>query len=67
MTRAPRLEPQDVVQASLAALENDEVVCIPTLTDPGMLSARDDAQGALLRDAFPPQLAERYRSERVPS
>ena len=61
MSHAPRLEPADVVQASFAALETDEVVCIPTLADPGLIAARDEAQGNLVKAAFPPNLADRYR------
>ncbi len=61
MTRAPRLEPDEVVRASLKALEQDEVVCIPTLADPALFSARDEAQAAVIQAAFPPNVAERYQ------
>ena len=62
MSQVPRLEPEDVVQASLVSLENGEVVCIPTLEDPGLIAAHDEAQGMMLRTAFPPNLATRYKS-----
>ncbi len=60
LSRVPRLEADDVVQASLAALERNEVVCIPTLNDAALLGARDQAQGELIEAAFPPRLAARY-------
>ncbi len=40
----PLLEPEDVVQASLAALELGEVICLPALSDRGACGAR--ARGA---------------------
>lgn len=60
MSRAPRLEASEVVQASLAALERNEVVRIPTLDDAALITERDRAQGELLVAAFPPKLAGRY-------
>lgn len=60
MSHAPRLEASEVVQASLTALERNEVVCIPTLDDAELIAARDRAQGEMLLAAFPPRLAERY-------
>lgn len=63
LSSMPRLDPVDVVQASLSALGRDEVVCIPTLEEPGLLDGRDAAQAEMLRAAYPPKLAERYREE----
>jgi len=61
MTNVPRMDANDVVQASLGALERDEVVCIPGLEDPSVLTKRDTAQSELLQVAGRPDLAERYR------
>lgn len=62
MSGRPRQEPDDVVQASLVALENGEVVCIPTLEDPNLLAQRDEAQGLMIRAGLSPNLAPRYQS-----
>jgi len=62
MSQVPRLEAEAVVQASLIALDTGEVVCIPTLDDPHLSAARDEAQAELVRRAFPPNLAARYTS-----
>jgi uncharacterized protein len=62
MTQVPRLEAEAVVQASMIALDTGEVVCMPTLDDPDLLAARDGAQAAMVRTAFPPNLATRYTS-----
>jgi short-subunit dehydrogenase len=61
MSQIPTLEPDQVVEASLAALERNEVVCIPTLEDPEKLSLRDHAEVDLMFAAFTPVLAPRYR------
>ena len=61
MTNVPRMDANDVVQASLGALEKGEVVCIPGLEDPGALTKRDAAQSELLQVAGKPDLAQRYR------
>ena len=63
MTNVPRMEAHDVVQASLSALERNEVVCIPGLDDPTALSRRDVAQAEMLRAVGQPKLAERYRGD----
>jgi hypothetical protein len=62
MSNVPRMEAADVVQASLAALERGEVVCIPGLQDAGAVGRRDSAQAELLQAAGKPEMAERYRS-----
>ena len=62
MTNVPRMDANDVVQASLGALARGEVVCIPGLEDPSVLSTRDVAQSELLQVAGKPDLAPRYRS-----
>ena len=63
MTNVPRMEAPDVVQASLAALERGEVVCIPGLEDATAVARRDGAQAALLQAAGQAELAERYRGD----
>ncbi|MGV9406431.1 SDR family NAD(P)-dependent oxidoreductase [Streptomyces sp. NPDC003667] len=50
----------DVVEASLAALESDEVVCVPGLSDPGAVTLLADAERAL-RAGSGATLAPRYR------
>lgn len=56
----PGMEPSDVVQASLAALENDEAVVVPFLEDPAALGRIDAARGALFGQ-MSTKIAERYR------
>jgi short-subunit dehydrogenase len=61
MSSRPRMEPEQVVQASLAGLAQGEVVCIPTLDDPDALRRRDDAEAALLLEGTrAAALAQRY-------
>ena len=60
MSHMPRLEPEQIVQASLLALERGEIVCIPTLEDPDLLKRRDQAEIDLLMSGMRPDLAERY-------
>jgi uncharacterized protein len=64
MTGRPRIEPEAIVQASLVALDRGEVVCIPTLDDLGLITARDEAQATLVRTTLSPNLAARYEAER---
>ena len=54
------MSPGDVVIASLAALEEGEVICVPGLGDPALVVALADAEHAL-RGASGTQLADRYR------
>ncbi len=63
LSGVPRMDPAAVVQASMEALASGEVVCIPTLTDPNMLEARDRAQGDLLSAVTSAALAGRYKPE----
>jgi hypothetical protein len=51
---------QDVVTASLAALDRDEVVCIPGLEDPAAVERLAVAE-AELRQGSRRDLAARYR------
>ncbi|HMK09437.1 MAG TPA: SDR family oxidoreductase [Anaerolineales bacterium] len=53
---------EDVVQASLAALPRGEVVCLPALEDPALLTKIDDAQRELFDQTRSGTLAARYRA-----
>ncbi len=57
----PRMDPNDVVRASLAALATGEIVCVPAVEDIAVLQAIDEAQRAVLAAATNPILAARYR------
>jgi short-subunit dehydrogenase len=60
MSARPRLEPEDVVNASMIGLERGEVVCIPTLEDTDRLHHHDQAEAEVLAANLQPSLAERY-------
>lgn len=61
MSNRPRLEPDQVVTASLLAMEHGELVCSPTLEDAGLIDRVGEAQRALLNPTFSPEPAGRYR------
>ncbi len=56
------MQPEDVVQASLAALAAGEVVCIPPLPDPAAFEAVGKAQLGVFPSARSTELPPRYRS-----
>jgi uncharacterized protein len=58
----PRLEPEEVVKASMIGLELGEVVCIPTLEETDRLQHHDDAEGEVFAAGMRPALAQRYLS-----
>lgn len=59
----PRAMPaEDVVRASLLALDRGELVCVPGLADPSALDALAAAE-ALVRSGSRRELADRYRSQ----
>ncbi|MHB8631905.1 MAG: SDR family NAD(P)-dependent oxidoreductase, partial [Candidatus Limnocylindria bacterium] len=60
MSHMPRMEPDQVVRASMIALERGEIVCIPTLEDADTLTRRDEAELAIFSSGMRPKLAERY-------
>ena len=62
MSARPRLEPEDVVNASMIGLEQGEVVCIPTLEETDRLQHHDQAEANVLAANMRPSLAERYLS-----
>jgi hypothetical protein len=57
----PRMSPDDVARASLAALAKGEVVCVPALEDASVIEKIGEAQRAALAAATVPKLASRYR------
>ncbi|MGO8687814.1 MAG: SDR family NAD(P)-dependent oxidoreductase [Candidatus Dormibacteria bacterium] len=56
------MSPEEVVTASLRALDTGEVVCVPGLDDPTVVDRYHEAQRELLRQGNRPELAERYRA-----
>jgi short-subunit dehydrogenase len=60
--KAMAMQPADVVNASLTALRNGEVICIPGLDDPSLIDRLTEAQRALLQAGNRPQISERYRN-----
>jgi short-subunit dehydrogenase len=57
----PRLEPEEIVKASMIGLELGEVVCIPTLEETDRLQRLDQAEGEVLAANMRPTLAQRYQ------
>ncbi len=60
VSHMPRLEPEQVVRASMLALDRGEIVCIPTLEEADMLKRHDEAEIEILTSGMRPELAERY-------
>jgi len=58
----PMMQAADVVTASLAALANREVVCLPGLEDRTLFERFVDTRRAVMMNANKPTLAKRYRS-----
>jgi uncharacterized protein len=61
LSSRPRLDPDQVVTASLIAAENLELVCSPTLEDADLVERVGEAQRALVGPTFVPEPARRYR------
>jgi hypothetical protein len=59
------MSPEEVVTASLRALDAGEVVCVPGLEDAAVVERYHEAQREMLRQGNRPELAERYRSATV--
>ena len=57
----PAMEPEDVVQASLAGLELGEVICTAPLADRSRLDRANEARNAVLGTPATGELPERYR------
>jgi short-subunit dehydrogenase len=60
----PRLEPEEIVKASMIGLELGEAVCIPTLEETDRLQHHDKAESEVLAAGMRPTLAQRYLSRR---
>jgi uncharacterized protein len=60
------MKPDEVVTASLAALDRGELICAPGLDDPSLFEPVGKAQRAVMEAANRPRLAERYRSSAAP-
>ena len=56
----PRMPPEDVVTASLAALGRNEAVCVPALEDAALLRTVEESQRAVLASTSKATLAKRY-------
>lgn len=56
----PRMTPEDIVTASLRALELGEVICAPAVEDTGVFKTVADAQLAIMANATKASLAKRY-------
>lgn len=55
------MSPEDVVQASLTALKNGEVVCIPALENPELLKQIQDDERQLFEQTRSGTLASKYK------
>ena len=62
MSGRPRLEPEEVVKASMIGLERGEVVCVPSLEETDRLEHHDKAEGDVFAAGMRPALAQRYLS-----
>jgi hypothetical protein len=63
MSQVPRMEPEQIVAASLSDLERGVVVSIPALVDESMKARFDDAALALLAPARSANLPPRYGND----
>ena len=61
----PVMEPEDVVEASLAGLALGDVICSPALLDRGLLDRERQARHALFGGARGAELSPRYGAKRV--
>lgn len=53
-------KPEDVVQASLAALKRDEVICVPALDDPELVKQIDESDRRVWDHSTSGAIAKRY-------
>jgi short-subunit dehydrogenase len=60
MSGRPRLSAEDLVRGSLADLDADVLISIPTVEDPTVFAEIDAAQGKLMAQGLRPALASRY-------
>jgi hypothetical protein len=59
----PVLEPEDVVQASLAALRLGDAVCVPALADRALIERERESRHAIFKGGLSAEIAERYRPQ----
>jgi uncharacterized protein len=59
---AMAMQPDEVVAASLAALERGELICVPGLEDSALIDQLVGAQRAVMQAGNRPQLASRYKA-----
>ena len=62
MSHVPRMEPEQIVSASLADLDRGVIVSIPALPDESAKVQLDEAASALLAVARTTELPPRYRT-----
>jgi short-subunit dehydrogenase len=56
------MKPEEVVQASLAGLKVGEVICVPAMEDPDLLTQIHESQKRFFEHTRSGSLAERYRA-----
>jgi hypothetical protein len=56
------MSPEDLVAASLAGLDRDEVICIPALDDPGLLAAVEGSERRLFEESRGGEPSKRYET-----
>lgn len=56
------MTPDEVVSASMLALERGELICVPGLEDPAVFDQLTAAQRAVMQGGNRPELAQRYRA-----
>jgi short-subunit dehydrogenase len=59
----PVMEPEDIVEASLAALALGDVICSPALADRGLLDREGEARHALFGGGRGSELSPRYQAK----
>jgi uncharacterized protein len=61
----PIMEPEDVVEASLAGLALGDVICTPALADRGLIDTEREARHAVFSNGRGSELSPRYTAKRV--
>ena len=64
MSRLPPeafMSPDDLVKGSLAGLKLGEVICVPALDDPGLITQAEAARSKLMQQSSVGSIAPRYR------
>jgi len=56
------MKPEDIVEASLAGLKLDEVICVPALDDPMLIAQIQESRGRLLEHSSGNTPAKRYKA-----